>query len=83
MFICKAICSDDMANFLYDLSFLDPWIYGYATVSFNQILDHLKFWPAPTAVTTAVLKVNFVLGKRRWTDFCLKHLRIIGIVGDW
>ena len=57
----------------YDLSFLDPWIYGYATVSYNQILEHLKFWPAPTAFTTAVLKVNFVLGKRRWTDFCLKH----------
>ena len=30
---------------------------GYATVSFNQILDHLKFWPTHTAITTAVLKV--------------------------
>ena len=31
-------------------------MYGYAAVSYNQILDHLKFWPTHTAVTTAVLK---------------------------
>ena len=72
-----------MANILYDLSFLDPWIYGCATVSYNEILVHLKFWPALAAVLPAVLKVNFALGKRRWTDFCLKQLWIIGIVGDW
>ena len=77
------MCSEDMANFLYDLSFLGPWKYGYATVNYNQILVHFKFWPALTAVTTAVLKVKFVLGKRRWTDFCLKQIWIIGIVGDW
>ena len=77
------MCYEDMANFLYDLSFLGPWIYGYAPVSYNQILDHLKFWPALTAVATAVLKLKFVMCKRRWTDFCLKQLWIIGIVGDW
>ena len=33
-------------------------MYGYATVSYNHILDHLKFWPAHTAVTTPVLKVK-------------------------
>ena len=83
MFIRKAICSEDMANFLYDLSFLGPWIYGYATVNYNQILDLLKFWLALTAVTTAVLKVKFILGKQRLTDFCLKQLWIIGIIRDW
>ena len=36
-------------------------MYGYATVSYNQILDHLKFWPAHTAVTTAVLKVKKIV----------------------
>ena len=25
-------------------------MYGYATASYDQILDHLKFWPAHTAV---------------------------------
>ena len=40
-------------------------MYGYATVSYNQLLDHLKFWPAHSAVTTAVLKVKIVLGKLR------------------
>ena len=54
-----------MANFLYDLGFLDPWFYGYATVSYKQILDPLKFWPAHFAVTTAVLKVKLFLGKPR------------------
>ena len=83
MIIRKPICSEDMANFLYDLGFLGPWMYGYATVSYYQILDHLKFWPALTAVTTAVLKVKIVLNKRRWAYFCLKQLWIIGIVGDW
>ena len=43
MIICKPICSEDMAKFLYDLSFLGPSMYGYATVSYDQILDHLKF----------------------------------------
>ena len=33
-------------------------MHGYATVSYNQILDHLQFWPAHTAVTTAVSKVK-------------------------
>ena len=32
------ICSQDMVNFLYDLGFLGPWMYGYATVSYNRIL---------------------------------------------
>ena len=83
MFIRKPKCSEDMANFLYDLSFLGPWIYGYATVSYNQILDHLKFWPTLTAITTALLKVKLVLGKGRWTGLCLKQLWIIGITWDW
>ena len=34
--------------------FLSPWMYGSETVSYNQNLDLLKFWPALTAVTTAV-----------------------------
>ena len=58
MIILKPICSEDMANFLYDLDFLRPWMYGYATVSYDQILNHLNFWPALTVVTTAILKVN-------------------------
>ena len=33
-------------------------MYGYATASYNQILDHLTFWPAHTAVKTATLKVT-------------------------
>ena len=70
-----------MANFLYDLGFLGHFMYDYATVSYNQTLDHLKFWPALSAITTALLKVKIVLGKR--TDFCLKQLWIIVIVGDW
>ena len=49
MFINKPICSEDMANFRYDLSFLGPWIYGYATVSYNKMLDYMQFWPAFTA----------------------------------
>ena len=61
-------------------------MYGYVTVSYNQILDHLKFWPTntavTTAVTTAVLKLKIVLDKRKWTDFYLKQLWIIGIFGD-
>ena len=77
------ICSEDMANFLYDLDFLGPWMYGYATVSYNQILDHLKFWPAFTAITTAVLKVKIVLIIKDEFELYLKQLWIIGIVGDW
>ena len=69
MIIPKPICSEDMANF--DLGFLSLWMYGYAAVSYNQILNHLKFWLTLTAVATAVLKVQNVLDKRRWTDFCL------------
>ena len=38
-------------------------MYSYATVSYNQILDHLRFRPALTVVTTAVLKVKIVLDK--------------------
>ena len=34
-------------------------MYGYVNVSYDQILDHFKFWPAHTAVTIAVLKVFF------------------------
>ena len=26
-----------------------PWIYDYATVSYNKMLDHMQFWPAFTA----------------------------------
>ena len=33
-------------------------MYGYATVSYNQILDHLEIWLAHTAVKTAALKVK-------------------------
>ena len=44
-----------MANLLYDLGFLSPLMYGYATVSYN---DHMKFWSAQTAITTVVLKVK-------------------------
>ena len=40
-------------------------MYGYATVSYNQILDHLKFSPAHTALTLAVLKVKKILGNLR------------------
>ena len=36
-------------------------MYGYATVSYNQILDHLKFWSAHTVITTAVLKIEKIL----------------------
>ena len=54
-----------MANFLFDLGFLGPLMYGYATISYNQTLDHLKFLSALTAVTTAVLMVKIVLSKRR------------------
>ena len=61
MFICKPICPVHMANFLYDLGFLGPWMYGNATVSYYQIWDHFKFWPAHTVVTTAVLKVIKIL----------------------
>ena len=50
-----------MVKFLYDLGFLGPEMYGYATVSYNQILDHLKFWPAHTSLKTAVLKVKKIL----------------------
>ena len=83
MIIRQPICSEDMVNFLNDLGFLGPWVYGYATVIYNHILDYLKYWPALTAVTTAVLKVKNVLDKGRWTKFRLKQLWIIGIVGDW
>ena len=50
--------SVDMGKFLCDLGFLSPLMYGYATVSYNLILDHLTFRPAHTAVTAAVLMVE-------------------------
>ena len=40
-------------------------MYDYATVSYNQTLDHLKVLTALAAVTKAVLKVKNVLNKRR------------------
>ena len=49
-------------------------MYGYATASYNQILDHLTFWPAHTAVKTATLKVKKILGNLRGADFFLKQL---------
>ena len=54
-----------MANPPCDLGFLGPSMHGYATVSYNQTLDHLKFRLAHTVVTAAVLRVKIVLGKRR------------------
>ena len=60
LFISKPICPVDMANFLYDLGYLDHWMHGYAIVSYNQILDHMKCWPAHSAVATAVLKVKYI-----------------------
>ena len=36
MIIRKPICSEKMANFLYDLGFLGRWMYGYATVSLTK-----------------------------------------------
>ena len=38
-------------------------MHGYATVSYNQILDHLQFWTTHIAVTAAVsrLKIFYVL----------------------
>ena len=74
MFTRKPIC-EHMVNFLYDLAFLVPLMYGYATVSYEQLFDHLKLWPAQTAITIAVLKVNIFLDKLRWTDFRLKHFK--------
>ena len=65
MFIRQPLCSEDMANFPYDLGFLGPLMYAYASVSYNQTLDYLKFWLALTTLTTAVLKVKVVFGKRR------------------
>ena len=58
MLIRKPMCPVNIANFLYDLGFLAPWMYGYATVSYNKILEHLKFWRAHSVVTTAVFKVK-------------------------
>ena len=54
-----------MVSFLYDLGFLDPLMYGYATVSYNQIVDDMKFYLAHPAVRTAVIKVKNILAKRR------------------
>ena len=56
MIIPRPICPEDMANFLYILGFLGLCMYGYTTVSYNQILNLLKFWPTLTAVATAELK---------------------------
>ena len=56
-------------------------MYGYATVSYNQTLDHLKFWPAITVVTTAVLKVKiaFRQTKVNWllSEAIVKYRRLI------
>ena len=38
IFIHKSTCPVHMATFLYDLGFLGPLMYSYATVSYNQIL---------------------------------------------
>ena len=46
MFIREPTSPVHMVNFLYDQGFLDHWLYGYATVSYKHILEHLKFdWP--------------------------------------
>ena len=58
IFIRKPICSAHMANFLYELGFLGPRMYGYATVSYSQMFDPLKFWPAHTVETTDVLELK-------------------------
>ena len=58
MFIRRSMCSARIANFLYEFGFLGSWMYGYATVSYNQILERLKFLPAHTVVTTALLKLK-------------------------
>ena len=52
-------------------------MYGYATVSYIEILDRMKFWPVQTAVKTAAFKVKKILGNLRWTEFCLKQLWIV------
>ena len=57
-----------MVKFLYDPGFLGPEMHDYATASYNQILDHLKFWRAHTVVKTAVLKLKKILGDLRWAD---------------
>ena len=44
MFIQKSICPVYMVKFLYDLGFLGPKMYGYATVSYNQMLDQGAQW---------------------------------------
>ena len=43
LFIHKPACPVHMANFLYDLGFLGPWMYGYAIVSYNQIFTTWSF----------------------------------------
>ena len=35
-------------------------MYGFATASYNKMLDHLKFWTAHTAVKTAALKLKTI-----------------------
>ena len=52
-----------MANFQYDLGCLGPFMYGYATVTYNLNLGHLKLLTALAAVTKPVFKVKLVLGK--------------------
>ena len=58
MCIYKSIYTVHMANFLYEPGSLGPSMYGYATVSYDQIWEHLKFWQAHTTVTTAVFKAE-------------------------
>ena len=49
-------------------------MYGYATFSYNQILDHLKFCPAHTVVTTDVLKLTQVHANEDELTFFLSQL---------
>ena len=68
MFIRKSIYPVHMANFLFDLGFLGAYLYGYATVSYNQIFDSLKFSPTHSDIAIAVLKVKKNLGKLILTE---------------
>ena len=59
IFIHKPTCPVHMANFLYDLGFLGPLMYGYATVSYNQILTNWSFdWNCHNN--------SCIKGKKKW-----------------
>ena len=82
IFIHKPTCPVQMANFLYDLGFPGPLMYGYATVSYNQ------FWPlevltGPNCHNNSCIKGKKNWGKLRFTYFCMKQLWIVSIAGDW